>query len=219
MRQRVVLFDLWMTLVYGLPADPILTLQELLKHRKPGEVLDPEFLTKCLTTDIKHPGHFLRDVANTFDLEVPKGGVSAFRRLITDERKAATKYDDTEEVLLELRTRGGYRLGLISNLWPFPVHRIFNEMKLGRHFEHLVYSFEVGVRKPDKRIFEHAAKLFGVTPEECIMVGDSMSSDVEGALSAGMHAILIDRKAAEFDRLNSRAQVAPSLTAVKRMLI
>lgn len=218
MKKKVVLFDLWMTLVFGLSVDPILTVQELLKHRKPGESLDPEFLTKCLTTNVANPGRFLREVAAPFDLKVPRGAVTAFRKLIDDERKAATAYDDAESVLAQLKL-SGYRIGLISNLWPFPVRRIFKDMKLGAHFEHLVYSYEVGVRKPDRIIFDRAAQLFGVEAGDCVMVGDSMSSDIEGALAAGMDAILIDRsgKVARLDADN--AYVARSLTDVQRLLV
>lgn len=218
MRKKVVLFDLWMTLVFGLSVDPILTLQETLKHRKPGEPLDSAFLTKCLTTNIADPSRFLREVAATFNLKMPRGSVGAFRKLIVDERKAATAYDDAEEVLKQLRLQG-YRLGIISNLWPFPVRRIFKDMGLGAHFEHLVYSYEVGARKPTTKIFDHAAQLFGVEASDCVMVGDSMSSDIEGALAAGMDAILIDRsgKVARLDADN--AHVVRSLTDVQRLLV
>lgn len=217
MRPKVVLFDLWMTLIYGLSEDPILTLQGLLKHRKPGEALDPEFLTKCLTTNTSDPSRFIRDVALTFGLKVPRGAVGEFRRLNAQERSAATAYDDTFAVLEQLRA-SGYRLGLVSNLWPFPVRRVFKEMGLSAHFEHLIFSFEVGVRKPDRRIFDHTAQLFGVAAEECAMIGDSLSSDVEGSLAAGMHAILIDRSG-KTERLDAKnASVARSLTDVQRML-
>lgn len=216
-KPKVVLFDLWMTLVFGLPTDPIHTLQDLLKHRKPGEPLDPEFLTKCLTTNVADPSLFLREVAGSFSLKVPRGSQAAFSRLLTREREAATVYDDSRQVLEQLRLRG-YRLGLISNLWPFPVRRVFQEMGLGAYFEHLVYSFEVGVRKPSRPIFDHAAQLFGVDAEDCLMIGDSLSSDVEGSLAAGMHAILIDRtgKVSRLDKPN--AHVVRSLTDVERML-
>ena len=217
MKPKVVLFDLWMTLVFGLSEDPILTLQGMLKHRKPGEPLDPEFLTKCLTTNIKDPGRFLREVACSFDLRVPRGTVTAFKRLLDSERKAATPYDDAHEVLKQLRL-AGYRLGLISNLWPFPVHGIFKQMGLGAHFEHLIYSFEVGVRKPAGGIFEHSTRLFGVDAGDCVMIGDSLSSDIEGGLAAGMKAILIDRsgKIARLDDEN--AHVVRSLSDVQRLL-
>jgi HAD superfamily hydrolase (TIGR01549 family) len=217
MKRKVVLFDLWMTLVFGLSVDPILTLQELLKHRKPGEPLDSEFLTKCLTTDVANPGRFLREVAAPFDLKVPRGAVTAFRKLIAEERKAATAYDDAHEVLTQLKLQG-YRIGLISNLWPFPVRRIFTEMGLGAHFEHLVYSYEVGTRKPDRKIFDHAAQLFGVEAGDCVMVGDSMSSDIEGALAAGMHAILIDRSGNVKGLDAENAHVVRSLTEVRQLL-
>lgn len=220
MKKKVVLFDLWMTLVFGLTTDPIYTLQVLLNY-KPGQPLDPEFLTKCLTTNVSDPGRFLREVAAHFDLKVPRGAVSRFRQLLVDERLAATAYDDAHAVLAALRA-DGYRIGLISNLWPFPVRRIFKEMGLGAHFEHLVYSFEVGVRKPDRRIFDHAADLFGVEASDCVMVGDSLSSDVEGSVAAGMSAILIDPagKVGKVGPLNlTNAHVVRSLKDVERMLI
>ena len=216
---KVLLFDLWMTLVYGLPTDPIHTLQSILKHRSPVEPLDPAFLRKCLTTDLKNPSDFLHEVAATFNLKVPRGALTQFRQLLRQERAAATAYDDTDVVLKALAAGGEYRLGLISNLWPFPVHRIFNRMGMGKHFEHLVYSFEHGAAKPSASIFQHASELFDVSPEHCIMIGDSVSSDIEGALGAGMQAILIDRSEKLHPQLSQQGvTVVRSLTELQTML-
>lgn len=82
------------------------------------------------------------------------------------------------------------RLGAISNLWPYPVEHIFETLALGI-FEHLIYSYDF--HKPDPRIFAHAVQRFGVEPQHCLMVGDSLASDIRGALSAGMSAALINR--------------------------
>lgn len=218
MTQKVVLFDLWATLVYGLSTDPIHTLQGIAKHRAPGEPLDPEFLTKCLTTNVKHPSRFLHEVMGHFGQPVPRGAITAFRKLIAQERQAATAYDDTFATLRQLKERG-YRIGLISNLWPFPVRHIFKGMALGSHFEHMVYSFEAGVAKPNRSIFDHTSQLFGVNSEDCIMVGDSLSSDIQGALGAGMQAILIDRSGKAKSLVPASVPVAASLTAVKDLLL
>lgn len=53
----------------------------------------------------------------------------------------------------------------------------------------MVYAY-----KPHREIFEKALEISGCTPEEVVHVGDSYSSDVLGALSAGIQPILIQRK-------------------------
>ena len=60
-------------------------------------------------------------------------------------------------------------------------------------FDTIVYSAEFGVHKPDRRIFDHAAAVLGVSNEECVFVGDDPDSDVAGALNAGMEAVWLDR--------------------------
>lgn len=57
----------------------------------------------------------------------------------------------------------------------------------------IVISEAVGLRKPQKEIFEYAARELGVAPEACLMVGDNYDADCLGALGAGMAALRIDR--------------------------
>jgi FMN phosphatase YigB (HAD superfamily) len=58
------------------------------------------------------------------------------------------------------------------------------------HFDHWSFSDEVGVYKPDRRIFEHALGGLGVTePGRVAHVGDLRRTDVAGARGMGMHAI------------------------------
>jgi len=195
---EVVLFDLWMTLIYSLPRDPILDLQVLLGLS--GSVLDPKIAAACLTTDIGDEKAFLRDLAAKQGL---KFGPAKWRKigagfaaLTAAERDGVRLYPDTLQVLTELKRRGK-RLGLISNLWPFPVDHIFKKLGLGAHFEHLVYSFAEGVAKPDRRIFQSAMERFAVAADRCLMVGDSLSSDIGGASGVLMPAVLINRTGKE----------------------
>jgi putative hydrolase of the HAD superfamily len=54
-------------------------------------------------------------------------------------------------------------------------------------------SSELPAAKPDPRAFVTACASLEVAPERCLMVGDSLESDISGALSAGMPAVLLDR--------------------------
>ena len=59
-------------------------------------------------------------------------------------------------------------------------------------FDAIVLSGEVGVHKPDRRVFDLAARRLGVANEECVFVGDNPDADIVGAINAGMEAVWID---------------------------
>ena len=88
-------------------------------------------------------------------------------------------------------------------------------------FEHVFISGEIGHAKPDPRIFQHAAKMLGVTVEDCVHIGNSWQSDVEGALNAGADAIWFEEDARpglqspdpRVPRFESLAEVAAHLTS------
>jgi HAD superfamily hydrolase (TIGR01509 family) len=84
--------------------------------------------------------------------------------------------------------RPSKRTGLISNAWPdtrdYIVKNHFDDA-----FDLLVISAEVGLLKPDPRIYELALHSAGVKPAAALLV-DDMPENAEGALAAGMAAIL-----------------------------
>ncbi len=100
-------------------------------------------------------------------------------------------YDDVPPVLTELASRG-LTLGVISNS-----HRsldAFREhFKLKLLISTAVSSAEHGYMKPHRSIFEAALEQARVQPHAAVMVGDSLKADIEGALAAGMRAILLRR--------------------------
>ena len=62
------------------------------------------------------------------------------------------------------------------------------------YIQSLTISDEVGVRKPDIKIFQIACERAGVSPEEAVFVGDSIEKDILGANRAGMVTMFIDRR-------------------------
>ena len=59
-----------------------------------------------------------------------------------------------------------------------------------RHlFDVVVVSGDIGIYKPDRRIFDEAARRVGIENEKVLFVGDHPVNDIKGALGAGMQAI------------------------------
>ncbi len=89
---------------------------------------------------------------------------------------------------LELLRERGRRLSIISN-WDERLRRLLKELALDHYFEEIFISCETGLAKPDPAIFELACRKLDVSPEEALMVGDSLEDDVLGARTAGLWAL------------------------------
>lgn len=88
---------------------------------------------------------------------------------------------------------GRYRLGVISDSIVTPgrvLRRVLEQHDLLRYFDAFVFSDEVGASKPDRRLFEAAARALGVQPHEILHVGDREANDVDGVLGVGGQAVL-----------------------------
>src|SRR5258706_5226831 len=100
-------------------------------------------------------------------------------------------YEDVPAGLKALAARN-MRIGLISNS-----HRCLESFQAHFELEGLIdvaiSSSQHGYMKPHPSIFEAALKLAGVDASESVMVGDSLSQDIEGARRVGMRGVLVRR--------------------------
>ena len=93
---------------------------------------------------------------------------------------------------LEWLQREGYAVGLVSNTgrtWGRYLRRVQDDLGIGKYFDARVFSDELGVRKPDRRIFEAAIADLGLPPDRVVHVGDDVAADVAGAKESGMRAV------------------------------
>lgn len=100
-------------------------------------------------------------------------------------------YADVRPAFERLKARG-LRLGIISN-WDSRLVGLLGGLGLGEMLDDIVSSADVGLHKPDPRIFELACTRLGVSPGEAAHIGDHQYADVLGASAVGMRAVLIDR--------------------------
>ncbi len=100
-------------------------------------------------------------------------------------------YADAEPTLRSLRRT--CRLGLLTN-GAVDLQREKIELSgLDPFFDIITISGEIGVGKPDSRVFELTLDRMSAEPAEAVMVGNSLKSDIAGAQGAGIRAIWLNR--------------------------
>ena len=100
-------------------------------------------------------------------------------------------YAETIDTLKALKARG-FIVGVISNTPPLNPDTIAG-FGFSQYVDAWVFSHELGVSKPDARIFELALTKLSVSADEALMIGDSFDKDILGARAAGIDAVLIAR--------------------------
>ena len=205
---RAVLFDAGATLVHPDPPVEAIYSRELAAD---GARFTEEGLSRALTRaweDVhatpasdRYGGvrgeaefwkKFLARVRSVLD-----GGIlsaAAFDRIASHFRSPAAWaiYDDVVPTLEELARRG-LRLAVVSN-WDSHLPTLLASLRLDRFFVAVLVSAIEEVGKPDPEIFHRACRRLEVAPAEALHVGDSVSEDFEGARSAGLAALLLDRR-------------------------
>lgn len=106
---------------------------------------------------------------------------------VTLSPKMTALFPDAIEVLNYLQNK--YSLHLITNGFAEVQWIKIENCGLKSFFKHIIISEEVGTQKPDKQIFEIAIHRAFTAPEECIMIGDNINTDIRGAKNAGIDQV------------------------------
>jgi putative hydrolase of the HAD superfamily len=142
-------------------------------------VFENESSAKASLGLMTEEGHWLA-VAQTLGL--PEGEIPRLR-------EEFFRGDRVDRDLLDFlrRLRKTVKVGLISNAWTGLRAWIVSQ-HLEDAFDAMIISAEVGVAKPERRIYELALEKLGVAPREAVFV-DDMPANAAGARAVGMHAI------------------------------
>jgi putative hydrolase of the HAD superfamily len=94
---------------------------------------------------------------------------------------------ETGQVLSGLAQQG-FLLGMASN-YDSRLHRVIAGKAELRRIQHVIISAEVGWRKPAAEFFATVCRTVGLPADQILYVGDDLTNDVQGAQSAGVHAV------------------------------
>ena len=131
-----------------------------------------------------------RKTAEALGLDAPTDVLTE----VLERRLLFKPYPESEEVMEELLAIG-LPLYVVSN-WDVALEGVLENLGWVRYFDGIVASAKVGSEKPERAIFEEALRLAGLAErrDRVVHVGNDPVSDVEGAISAGIDAVLIDRE-------------------------
>jgi putative hydrolase of the HAD superfamily len=96
--------------------------------------------------------------------------------------------------MLDVLHAHGIAMGAVSNAI-FSSQTITHELErhgLSRLLRFVISSADIGVRKPDPRIFHHALSLLDASPEDVWFIGDSWENDVVGAAGLSMWPVWLN---------------------------
>ena len=128
------------------------------------------------------------------DEELMERSLRAFYQTLLETRELVP---GAVETLEGLKSKG-VRIGLVSDVaWGLPSTFPVEDMRhfgMNCYFDDMVFSTDVGLRKPNPRIFKIALFNLGVGAEEAAFVGNSLQADIRGARSVSMMAILKESK-------------------------
>jgi putative hydrolase of the HAD superfamily len=88
---------------------------------------------------------------------------------------------------------GDVRLGIISNGDSSQQRQKLTATGIIKRFSVVVISDDIGISKPDPKIFLEACRMAAVSPLECWHIGDNLEADFKGSLSAGIKGIWLSR--------------------------
>lgn len=213
-RIKIVFFDALFTIVRPRLPIEVQYAQEFAPYftANPGDI-KTSFKTALKQVQVDHPAYSRvasveSDAASAWWAEVirrtaigagaePKAVDDALPKIVPSllkrfsSKEGYTLYDDTVPTLNALHRRG-IRTGLVSNT-DLRMELVLKDLGIFDKLSPALFSEREGIEKPDKEIWNRALRRAQVGNSEALHVGDELEADYNGAIAAGLHALLLKR--------------------------
>lgn len=107
-----------------------------------------------------------------------------------DMKRMVEPFEYSKNWLKQLKERG-YRIYLLSNYGNYTYHLQMVNFTFREHVDGELISYQVGVTKPDPRIYQLLLERFSINANEAVFIDDNQRN-VEAAIDAGMHGIIFE---------------------------
>jgi putative hydrolase of the HAD superfamily len=187
---RAVLFDLFFTLINPLESahmrnneyEVLGMTREAFESRNTaqyerwacGGIRDPVEIVRQIVKGLDYPEAYIRAATGARIERVRRGLFGAAPKNLE---------------MLGILREGLIKTALVSNADVIDT-KYWKSSPLASYFDVTVFSWEAGFMKPDPRIYELALERLGLSPDECLYVGDGGHGELEGAKKAGLPTVL-----------------------------
>lgn len=157
-------------------------------------------------------------ISNQLDKPVNVGGIEqAIRIRLNYSKRTLVPRNDAIATLKQLKMLG-FKIGLISDC-TYEIPLIWDKTSFSQHFDSVIFSCNVGIKKPDPRIYHLACRDLKVKPKNCLYIGDGSSRELSGALRVGMFPVLI-RSPSEKDsvRIDEENWNGPRISSLSEII-
>jgi putative hydrolase of the HAD superfamily len=101
-------------------------------------------------------------------------------------------YRDVRPCLKNLRKRG-IKTAIATDGLPIKQYEKILRLEINDLIDFVAISDEIGIRKPNPKLFEYFLNKFGLKGKETVYIGDRLENDIRPAIKNNIHAILIHR--------------------------
>ena len=140
--------------------------------------------------EVEYPG-LVRELLATFGIEAADDELARYLEAEHRAWEPAMQVGSTSVALLEALRNRGLRTGLVSNATDpgWLLRADLERQGLAPYLDAVVFSSELGKRKPHPAIYEAALSELGAAPERTLFVGDRLIEDVQGPARLGMKTV------------------------------
>lgn len=153
--------------------------------------------------DLEHINDWINQINKNFDINL---SYDEFKQLYIEEFSKINYYKDVVAFAHSLKNR--CKIGILSNLTIFDKPRIDMQFDLSK-FDYVYLSFELGIRKDNKNIYEYIIKELGIVPNDILFIDDEIQNiklakecGINTCLASGYELNKIKKGVYEFLNLN-----------------
>tara|TARA_Y100000310_G_C20534798_1_gene740328 strand:+ start:356 stop:988 length:633 start_codon:yes stop_codon:yes gene_type:complete len=189
---KAILFDFWGTLVEQGVWSPVKQVRNILGIGMPFSEYITRMESSFMTREFPSLKDGFENMCFEFGLSPQEKKTEDLIGLWNKSWMLAEPYPETIESLKKLREN--HKLVLFCNADNFSVNQVLDKFGLREIFDHIFFSYELGLIKTDNLFFKTVLNKIGLEPADCILVGDSIQSDIIPGRRADLDVILVDRK-------------------------